>query len=410
VGDAVRCTWLSNAPWSPTGYGSQTRLFLPRLKAAGHDPACLAFYGLEGGPLTWSGIRVYPRYRHQYGLDVAEGHTLHHRAQVMLSLVDAWIFEPALLQRVRWVPWYPVDCEPMPEPVRSALTHAYERITMSRFGERMTAAAGLDSTYIPHGFDPAVFHPMDKAECRRRLDWPQDTFIAAMVAANKGIPSRKAFPQQFEAFSLLAAQHPDVRLYVHSNSGAEGIKGDYNLIEMAQAFGIADRTMFPDSYEYLLGYPDEYVATLYNAADVLLHVSMGEGFGIPIIEAQACGTKVIVGEWTAMTELLRGGWYVHKEEAERFFMPIGSYQWLPHPAAIADRLEYAYRSKAEDDSAKEHAADISRWIGKDYAVDVVMERHWTPFLERLERRLMEENRLHSANGNGVAPRLVGAHA
>jgi glycosyltransferase involved in cell wall biosynthesis len=400
---SIRCTLLSNAPWTGTGYGSQTRLFIPRFKAAGHEPAVIAFYGLEGGVQNWNGINIYPRYRDVYGSDIAALHTIHHQADVMLSLMDAWIMQPALLSRIKWAPWYPVDADPLPEPIKKVVAHAYERITMSRFGERMTQEAGLDSTYIPHGFDPAIFKPLDKAECRERLGLPQDRFIALMVAANKGVPSRKCFPQQFEAFGMLAAKHDDALLYVHSE--AAGSNG-YNLVEMAQRYGIADKTILADSYEYLLGYPDEYVATLYNAADVLLHVSMGEGFGIPIIEAQACGTPVILGDWTAMPELLRGGWAIDKSEAEKFLMPIGSFQWLPHPAAIAERLEDAYIYKSTD-----AGLDMSlkaQAVAADYAVDVVMERHWNPWFERLERRLTEEKRLLAAKPvNGATPRMAG---
>lgn len=397
----MKLTLLSNSPWSKTGYGGQTRLFLPRFKAAGHDPACIAFYGLEGSLIHWMGIPVYPRHRHQYGMDVAAGHTLHHGARVMLSLVDAWILEPALLSLIHFAPWFPVDCDPLPEPITRVLRHAYERITMSRYGERVAREAGFDSTYIPHGYDPTIYHPQDKAEARKKWGWPADAFIASMVAANKGVPSRKAFPQQFEAFALLAAKHSDARLYVQSYTDQAGEYGGYRLVDMAERFGIADRVLWADDYQYLLGYPDEYMAQVYAASDVLLHVSMGEGFGIPIIEAQACGCPVIVGDWTSMGELVRGGWQVHQDEAERFLTAIGGFQYLPHPAAIADRLESAYSLK----DAPAMGAAAQR-VADDYAVDVVMERHWLPFLNRLEARVAEESRL-----SAQAPReLAGTHA
>ena len=45
----MKFTWLSNAPHASTGYGNQTKLFIPRLRDLGHQPAIIAFYGVDGG-------------------------------------------------------------------------------------------------------------------------------------------------------------------------------------------------------------------------------------------------------------------------------------------------------------------------------------------------------------------------
>ena len=86
----MRIQWMSNAPWAATGYGNQTRLFAPRIKALGHEISIHAFYGLESSIINWGGIQVYPRWQHGYGLDVMTAHAKHAKADCIITLLDAW--------------------------------------------------------------------------------------------------------------------------------------------------------------------------------------------------------------------------------------------------------------------------------------------------------------------------------
>lgn len=57
-------------------------------------------------------------------------------------------------------------------------------------------------------------------------------------------------------------------------------------------------------YLYYPGYiANQDLATLYNAAFIFLYPSLRESFGIPMIEAMACGTPIIIGNTSAMPEI-----------------------------------------------------------------------------------------------------------
>ena len=61
-------------------------------------------------------------------------------------------------------------------------------------------------------------------------------------------------------------------------------------------------------YLYHPGYINNSdLATLYNAAFVFLYPSLRESFGIPMLEAMACGTPIITGNTSAMPEVAGPG-------------------------------------------------------------------------------------------------------
>ena len=210
--------------------------------------------------------------------------------------------------------WAPVDEWPPPIAVIETLKHEKVRpIAMSRFGEHWLQKSGLDPLYVPHGVDTAVFRPTRSAEPADRevLEMPEDAFVVGMVGANRGWSKhacRKAFPQAFDAFSQFAARHDDAYLYCHTQAQPKRHPG-IDLVLMSRAMGIPeDRLAFPPDVAWHLNVMDNrFVAGVMNAFDVLLNPSMSEGFGIPIIEAQACGVPVIVCDHSSMPELVPVG-------------------------------------------------------------------------------------------------------
>lgn len=379
----MKITWLSNAPWAATGYGNQTKLFVPRLQALGHELAIIAFYGLEGGVLTWHGAHVLPRGFHSYGQDVVAAHSANFQADIAISLIDAWVLEPKMhLHNMKWVPWFPVDMEPLPPPVAAKVVDSFQPIVYSKFAERMAANAGIDVRYVPHGIDTNLFKPLDRKQARDNLRWPKDKFIVGMVAANKGTPSRKALPQSLQAFAEFHRRHPDSMLYLHTHKGTAGEMGGVNLPEIVSALGLERDVVFSDQYQGLIGFHDDYMAAAYNGMDVLLACSMGEGFGLPIVESQACGTPVIVGDWTAMSELCFGGWKIDRKDADPTWTPLASYQFTPRIGPLVDALEQAWKYSGNI-VYRDNARDGARY----YDADRVTKKFWAPVLSEIGERL-----------------------
>ena len=380
----MRLNWFSNSPAATTGYGVQTKLFVPRLaKLLDKGISVTAFFGVQSGVLNINGIKVYPNYKHPYGQDIIGAHAEWDRADAVVTLVDAWVIQNENIG-LPWFPWFPIDHEPMPANVLAKVRQAAKPIVMSKFGKRMAEQVGLDVWYVPHGVDTSIFKPLDREEAREHLKWPQDKFIVGMVAANKDNPSRKAFHEQIAGFAALHAAHPDTVLYLHTDDGTHGGNG-VDLIKFIRRMGLVlgEDVLICDQYMNGLGFPDSYMVDVYNGLDVLTNVAMGEGFGIPILEAQACGTPVIVGDWTSMSELCFAGWKVDKAEA----MPVyhdffDAFQWQATAGAIADRMEQAYAARGDYDLRNK-----ARRGALPYDADDVTRQYWKPVIKEMQEMI-----------------------
>lgn len=369
-----------------TGYGSQLKLVLPHLKNLGHEQAVQAFYGHAGSPINYNGITVYGSVAHPFGMDVVAAHASNFKTDFVISNMDSWVIEPAMFFQQKWVAWFPIDSEPIPPLVLEKVSKAFHRIVWTEFAKREMDKTGLDYDYIPYGIDTELFKPGDKAQAREIAGMPKDKFIVGMVAMNKGYPPRKAFYQNIEAFSILHKKHPDTMLYMHTLDGSRPNGEAIDLMAFCKSLGlkIGEDVVFAEQYSYILGYPDEAMVTLYNCFDVHLLVSMGEGFGMPQLEAQACGVPVICGDWTSMPELMFSGWKVERKDTTPLYTLQNTYQFLPHAGAIADKLEQAYimrGSKGMSEKARKGAMQ--------YDINKIVENHWIPVLANIERKLQD---------------------
>ena len=335
------------------------------------------------------GIKIYGSAFHAFCADVCDAHTINFQADVMISLMDIWVMQGADI-RSRWCQWIPVDHDPIPPPVAEVAKVAYHRIAMSKFAVKKINEAGLDCDYVPCGVETDVYKPTDMNEDERKMTgMTQDRFVVGMVAANKGDPPRKAFWQNIDAFVELHKKHPDALLYIHSASGLPPRGEQINLIAYCAQKGlvIGRDVIFPDQYNLLVGFPDQFMAKLYSAMDVHLLVSCGEGFGIPIIEAQSCGTPVIVGDWTSMGELCFSGWKVDKKDSSPQWGALQSYMFQPHVGAILEKLEAAYQMKGNQDYRK-----AARKGAMAYDVDKIFDKYWKPVIQHLEDKVTSEGK------------------
>ena len=387
--DRLRVLWYSNAPWTPTGYGQQTAQVIERLAKENHQVAVHAMYGLAGSASSWNGFKIYPQGLAAYSDDVVVAHTMEWANQdpstptLLITLFDTWVLKSDSLKTLKNIAsWVPIDHQPTPPDVLAwCARDNVKPIAMSKFGSRMLDLAGVEHLYVPHAIE-AVFQPTEsitlangnKMTGREFMGWEEDRFVVSMVATNKGSqPARKAWAENILAFSIFAKDHPDAVLYLYTEP--DGAMAGINLPTLLDAVGVSkDKYKVVDQYAYRHGMPQNVMAAMYTASDVLLACSMGEGFGIPVIEAQACGCRVIVSNFTAQPELVGDGWTV--EGQPWWDAAQKSWFFTPNVPDIVNALKSAYdapRSRSED--------AITHALG--YGADQVFEQYWKPTMKEL---------------------------
>jgi len=216
---------------------------------------------------------------------------------------------------------------------------------------------------VPHGIDTRLFHPVDKEKAKAEIypenpDFKGDAFI--VLNSNRNQP-RKRIDITMKGFAQFAEDKPsNVKLYLHM--GVEDM--GWNVINLAKLIGIENRLVLSSTQNTIPGIPDDRLNLIYNACNVGINTSVGEGWGLCNFEHAATFAAQIVPDHSACSEV----WRIDgKEMAE--FLPVE--YWLTNervlteggivtPQGVAEALEHLYSDREYLDEMAQRAFDLTR--------------------------------------------------
>ncbi len=154
---------------------------------------------------------------------------------------------------------------------------------IERFGirpDRVTAVPnGVGEEYYRRSAEEIV-------KMRRDLSIPDGEYVLSVCS----LEPRKNLLRLLEAWQLVQPRYP-ATLVVAGAKGASGVFKDAGINN------VAPRVHFT-------GYvPEEQLPTLYSGASCFAYPSLYEGFGLPVLEALACGVPVVTSNTTSLPEV-----------------------------------------------------------------------------------------------------------
>lgn len=352
-----RILFCSEATFLNTGYATYTREILNYLHSTNkYELAELASYGEMNDPrasnIPWKFYGVAPndscsqeekeQYQNhptaQFGELAFESACLNFKPDIVCDIRDFWMLDfqerSPFRQFYKWCIMPTVDARPQARQWIATYASADACLTYSEWaGEVLKSQSGNKINYL--GISPpsahSAYHPIeDKAALRQSMGISPDAKIIGTVMRNQ---RRKLYPDLFEAFRLLLDSVEDsskYMLYCHTSYPDLG----WDIPELLQQYELSSKVLFTyicqqtnkpfvslfrgaiaqspytNQYGAILsnvktGASYEDLSKIINLFDIYVQYANCEGFGLPQVEAAACGIPVMATDYSAMESVVK---------------------------------------------------------------------------------------------------------
>lgn len=393
-----RILFCSEATFLNTGYATYTREILQYLHATGkYEIAEMASYGERNDPrassIPWKFYGVSPgpdaseeeqkQYKasplNQFGEYIFESVCLDFQPDVVCDIRDFWMLDfqdrSPFRRLFKWFIMPTVDAAPQARQWVSTYQSADACLTYSDWaGKVLNDQSGGQINYL--GSSPPSAHPAYKPMegCREEFGLSPDVKIIGTVMRNQ---RRKLYPDLFSTFrKMLDGGVKNTYLYCHTSFPDLG----WDIPELLQQYELSSHVYFTyvcqetrkpfaslfkgakaqspftgkfdsvlSNVQFGLSYED--LAKVMNCFDVYVQYANSEGFGLPQVEAAACGVPVMSVDYSAMSSVVRklGGTPL-KPAALYKELETGCYRAVPDNDLTAKELtEFFKKPQTERD-------------------------------------------------------------
>ncbi|MCK9532428.1 MAG: glycosyltransferase [Gammaproteobacteria bacterium] len=201
---------------------------------------------------------------------------------------------------------------------------------------RQGTLAHLPVHHISHGIDTELYRPLDTTACRRLLNIAPDRKVIMFSSVNVA-DKRKGGDLLVDALKRLPDDLRRRCLLLTMGQGGTGFARNTGMECMD--FGYVNN--------------ERMKVLLYSAADVFVLPSLGEAFGLVLLESMACGTPVVAFDVDGVTDLVRDGHTGYR-------VPVGD------TAGLAERLTVLLEEDAQREALGRQCKHI---VDRDFRLE-----------------------------------------
>lgn len=405
-----RILWVGDSPTVSTGFARCTRAVCDHLEKLGWDVNILGL-NYYGSPHDFP-YKIYPCYEPtDFGLDVYGRYRLARlivtlEPDVVVILNDPWNIKGYLqeIDRIRdrisippIISWLAVDSKnqrgyELNDPLIShvAVWTQFAADELVKGGYKNNDSSNTGISIVPLGVDTSIFYQTNKAESRRlifpdiidALPLPDDAYIVGVVGRNQ---YRKRLDLTIEYFAEWIKSKSIDNAYLYLYIAPTGDTGGCDIRSLVKYYGIGRRVILAEP-NIGVGQDEQFMRSVYSAMDCYLTTSQAEGWGLPALEAMACGVSCILPDAAAFSA--QGGWT--KEVAlhvpclsRALTAPLNSFPYtigsIPNKSATVQSLQLIYTEERWRQALSERGMALAR--------DLTWDNTARLFREVLERVL-----------------------
>ncbi len=149
---------------------------------------------------------------------------------------------------------------------------------------------------ISNAVDHSIYYKNPDKSILNRLNISSKDHVILYVGSEE---PRQNVDKLIKAFAKLKKKLPEIKLIKIGDSNLHGARE--KLLRLITQLNLENDIIFAGSV------PEEELSKWYNAADLLVYPCAYAGFGLPPLEAMACGTPVITSNTTSLPEVVGDG-------------------------------------------------------------------------------------------------------